>query len=182
MTDKATGEVEAVNRVAVDDEHDTVWTTNTRNKWVAVDNQRTCKHVGTSPGTCHARDIGLDKHHHLHPAKEIADGSMLDFHTLTCKEKQQITAEGAQAALITIHTHICNIDSNETTNDATSTTSQDKSHRRFINKTHVHKGNKRTADGMSPETANQAPDTFGFYHKSKPNRTRTITTRADRMM
>lgn len=63
VTDAATGAREAVYGVAVDDEHNRVWVTNTRNNTVAVYSQRTGAHLAALPKVAHAREIAVDDRH-----------------------------------------------------------------------------------------------------------------------
>ncbi|WP_407555196.1 YncE family protein [Streptomyces sp. Pv4-95] len=102
VTDPATGAVEAVYGVAVDDEHNTVWTTNTRNDSVAVYSQRTGKHLATLPGVKHAREVVVDEKHNLAWASGFGDGSIVAFDTRSFKEKKRTTVEGASPAGITV--------------------------------------------------------------------------------
>ncbi|MGW5171761.1 YncE family protein [Streptomyces nodosus] len=95
VTDTNTGAVEAVYGVAVDDEHNTVWTTNTRNNTVAVYSQRTGKHLATLPNVAHGRDVVVDERHNLAWASGNGDGTLVAFDTRTYKEKKRITVEGA---------------------------------------------------------------------------------------
>ncbi|MEV0266507.1 YncE family protein [Streptomyces sp. NPDC050617] len=95
VTDADTKAVEAVYGVAVDDEHNTVWTTNTRNDSVAVYSQRTGKHLATVPGVKHAREIVVDERHNTAWASGFGDGSIVGFDTRTFKEKKRVTVKGA---------------------------------------------------------------------------------------
>ncbi|RLU89134.1 hypothetical protein CTZ27_22055 [Streptomyces griseocarneus] len=95
VTDAATGAVEAVYGVAVDDEHNTVWTTNTRNGSVAVYSQRTGKHLATLPNVAHAREVVVDERHDLAWASGFGDGTLVAFDTRTFKEKKRVTVQGA---------------------------------------------------------------------------------------
>ena len=95
VTNEETGAVEAVYGVAVDDEHNTVWTTNTRDNSVAVYSQRTGKHLASLPGVNHAREIVVDEKHDLVWASGFGDGTVVAFDTRTYKEKKRVTVEGA---------------------------------------------------------------------------------------
>ncbi|HWU06041.1 MAG TPA: YncE family protein [Streptomyces sp.] len=95
VTDAATGALEAVYGVAADDEHNTVWTTNTRNNTVAVYSQRTGEHLATLPDVNHAREIVVDERHNTVWASAFEDGSLVAFDSRTFKEKQRITVTGA---------------------------------------------------------------------------------------
>ncbi|MFB7656310.1 MULTISPECIES: YncE family protein [unclassified Streptomyces] len=95
VTDTATGAVEAVYGVAVDDEHNTVWTTNTRNNTVAVYSQRTGEHLATLPDVAHAREIVVDERHDTVWASGFGDGTLVAFDSKSLEEKERITVEGA---------------------------------------------------------------------------------------
>ncbi|MFI7103380.1 YncE family protein [Streptomyces sp. NPDC050161] len=103
VTDAATGAVEAVYGVAVDDKHNTVWTTNTRNNSVAVYSQRTGKHLATLPGVNHAREVVVDERHNTAWASGFGDGSLVAFDTRTYKEKKRVTVEGAGPAGLAVN-------------------------------------------------------------------------------
>ncbi len=103
VTDTATGAVEAVYGVAVDDEHNTVWTTNTRNNTVAVYSQRTGKHLATLPNVAHAREIVVDERHDTVWASGFSDGTLVAFDSESLKEKERITVEGAGPTGLTVN-------------------------------------------------------------------------------
>ncbi len=95
VTDEATGAREAVYGVAVDDAHNTVWTTNTLNNSLAVYSQRTGRHLATVPGVQHARDVVIDRRRNLAWASGLEDGSIVAFDTRTYQERKRITVKGA---------------------------------------------------------------------------------------
>ncbi|MDQ0792605.1 YncE family protein [Streptomyces sp. B1I3] len=95
VTDAATGALEAVYGVAVDDEHNTVWTTNTRNNTVAVYSQRSGKHLATLPNVNHAREIVVDERHDTVWTSAFTDGSLVAFDSKTLKEKKRVTVAGS---------------------------------------------------------------------------------------
>ncbi|MGW5333880.1 YncE family protein [Streptomyces bauhiniae] len=95
VTDAATGALEAVYGVAVDDEHNTVWTTNTRNNSVAVYSQKTGEHLATLPDVAHAREIVVDPVHDTAWASGFGDGTVVGFDTKTLKEKKRVSVEGS---------------------------------------------------------------------------------------
>ncbi|WP_320774138.1 YncE family protein [Streptomyces sp. CRN 30] len=95
VTDTATGAVEAVYGVAVDDEHNTVWTTNTRNNTVSVYSQRTGEHLATLPNVGHAREIVVDEKHNTVWASGFSDGTLVAFDSKSLKEKERVTVDGA---------------------------------------------------------------------------------------
>ncbi|MEU6673480.1 YncE family protein [Streptomyces sp. NPDC046925] len=94
VTDTATGAVESVYGVAVDDEHNTVWTTNTRDHSVAVYSQRTGKRLATLPGVNHAREIVVDERRDTVWASAFGDGTLVAFDSGTFKEKERVTVPG----------------------------------------------------------------------------------------
>ncbi|WP_416957777.1 YncE family protein [Streptomyces sp. Agncl-13] len=103
VTDAATGAVEAVYGVAVDDEHNTVWTTNTRANSVAVYSQRTGEHLATLPGVAHAREIVVDERHDTVWASGFGDGTLVAFDSATFKEKERITVAGSTPTGLTVN-------------------------------------------------------------------------------
>lgn len=94
-TDTGTGAVEAVYGVAVDDEHNTVWTTNTRDNSVAVYSQRDGRHLTTLKGVEHAREVVVDERHDTAWASGFGDGTLVAFDTRTHKEKKRVTVDGS---------------------------------------------------------------------------------------
>ncbi|MFI7244959.1 YncE family protein [Streptomyces qinglanensis] len=103
VTDQQTGAVEAVYGVAVDDEHDTVWTTNTRDDSVAVYSQRNGKHLATLPDVAHAREVVVDERHDTAWAGGFGDGSLVAFDTRTYQEKRRVTVEGSSPAGLAVN-------------------------------------------------------------------------------
>ncbi|GGZ24724.1 YncE family protein [Streptomyces nitrosporeus] len=103
VTDAATGAVEAVYGVAVDDEHNTVWTTNTRNNTVSVYSQRTGAHLATLPNVNHARDVVVDERHNTVWASAFTDGTLVAFDSRTLKEKKRITVAGSGPTGLTLN-------------------------------------------------------------------------------
>ncbi|WP_129837751.1 YncE family protein [Streptomyces sp. RFCAC02] len=95
VTDGATGAVEAVYGIDVDDEHNTVWTTNTRDNSVSVYSQRTGEHLATLPGVDHAREIVVDERHNTVWASAFGSGTLVAFDSRTFEEKDRVTVEGA---------------------------------------------------------------------------------------
>ncbi|MFD3512928.1 YncE family protein [Streptomyces sp. NPDC058657] len=96
VTDATTGAVEAVYGVAVDDEHNTVWTTNTRNNSVSVYSQRDGKHLASLPNVAHAREIVVDERRNTVWASAFGDGTLVAYDTATFKEKKRVTVTGSQ--------------------------------------------------------------------------------------
>ncbi|WP_217169248.1 YncE family protein [Streptomyces sp. AC512_CC834] len=103
VTDSATGAVEAVYGVAVDDEHNTVWTTNTRDNSVAVYSQRTGEHLASLPNVAHAREIVVDERHNTVWASGFGDGTLVAFDSKSLEEKKRITVDGASPTGLTVN-------------------------------------------------------------------------------
>ncbi|MGW7074740.1 YncE family protein [Streptomyces sp. NPDC054866] len=95
VVNAATGTVQSVYGVAVDDEHNTVWTTNTRDNSVSVYSQRTGRHLATLPGVTHSREIVVDERRDLVWASAFGDGTLVAFDSGTFKEKRRVTVPGA---------------------------------------------------------------------------------------
>ncbi|NGN63113.1 YncE family protein [Streptomyces sp. A7024] len=95
VTDTATGAVRAVFGVAVDDEQDTVWTTNTLDDSVSVYRQQTGEHLATLPGVEHSREIVVDAERGTAWASAFGSGTLVAFDARTFEEKQRVTVEGA---------------------------------------------------------------------------------------
>jgi DNA-binding beta-propeller fold protein YncE len=102
VTNPETGAREAVYGVAVDDEHNTVWTTNTRDNSVAVYSQRTGKHLATLPGVAHAREVVVDERRNTAWATAFGEGAVVAFDTRTLKEKGRIVVPGAGPAGVAV--------------------------------------------------------------------------------
>ncbi|WP_405566765.1 YncE family protein [Streptomyces sp. NBC_01167] len=104
VTDAATGAREALYGVAVDDEHNTVWTTNTVDNSLAVYSQRTGRHLATLPGVKHPRDVVVDARRNLAWTAGLEDGSLVAFDTRTYQEKERIAVPGATPAGLAVDT------------------------------------------------------------------------------
>ncbi|GGS45974.1 YncE family protein [Streptomyces griseoviridis] len=93
--DPRDGTIEAVYGIDVDDEHNTVWVTNTRDDSVAVYSQRTGRHLATVPGVAHAREVVVDEKRNLVWATAYGSGSVVAFDSRTYEEVRRVTVEGA---------------------------------------------------------------------------------------
>ncbi|MER5442752.1 YncE family protein [Streptomyces sp. NPDC002790] len=117
VTDAATGAVEAVYGIAVDDEHNTVWVTNTRDNSVAVYSQRDGSHLATLPNVNHAREIVVDEKHDTVWASGFGDGSVVGFDSRTFTEKKRVTVEGAGPTGLTVNERNGTVYAADLTND-----------------------------------------------------------------
>lgn len=102
VVDAATGGLEAVYGVAVDDEHDNVWVTNTRNGSVAVYNQSTGAHLATLPNIAHPREIIVDEAHNVAWASAFGGAALVAYDTETLQEKRRISVAGSGPAGLAI--------------------------------------------------------------------------------
>lgn len=95
MTNPETGAVEAVYGIDVDDEHNTVWVTNTRDNAVAVYSQATGEHLATFPGVEHSREVVVDEKNDTAWVSSYTGGALVAFDTRALKEKDRVTVEGS---------------------------------------------------------------------------------------
>ncbi|MFF1546448.1 YncE family protein [Streptomyces sp. NPDC058291] len=98
LSDPATGAVEAVYGLAVDDVHDTVWVTATLDNALAVYCQRTGRHLDKLPGVQHPRDVAVDVARGLVWCSALEEGSIVAFDLRTHRERKRVTVEGAWPA------------------------------------------------------------------------------------
>ncbi|GAA2317867.1 YncE family protein [Streptomyces kunmingensis] len=117
VTDADTGALEAVYGIAVDDEHNTVWVTNTRDNSVAVYSQRDGAHLATLPNVAHAREIAVDEKHNTVWASGFGDGSLVAFDSRTYKEKKRVTVEGAGPTGVAVDERTGTVYAADLTND-----------------------------------------------------------------
>ncbi|HWU07116.1 MAG TPA: YncE family protein [Streptomyces sp.] len=95
FTPPANGTVEAVYGIDVDDEHNTLWVTNTRNNSVAVYSQRTGRHLATRANVNHSREIVVDEKRNVVWSSSFSDGALVAFDSRTFKEIKRVTIEGS---------------------------------------------------------------------------------------
>ncbi|MER6348139.1 YncE family protein [Streptomyces sp. NPDC001595] len=103
VTNETTGAKEAVYGVAVDDEHNTVWVTNTRDNSVAVYSQKTGAHLATLPDVAHAREIVVDEKHDTVWASAFGSATLVAYDSKTFEEKRRVTVEGSGPAGLTVN-------------------------------------------------------------------------------
>ncbi|MET8576863.1 YncE family protein [Streptomyces sp. NPDC005012] len=96
VADPATGALEAVYGVEVDDEHNTVWVTNTRDNGVAVYHQATGERLAFIPGVDHSREVVVDTKRNLAWISAVNAGQVVAFDTATFEEKRRVTVEGSR--------------------------------------------------------------------------------------
>lgn len=103
VTDPATGAVEAVYGIDVDDETNTVWVTLTRNNGVAVYDQRTGEHLATVPNISHAREITVDEKRDLVWVTAVNSGDIVAIDQNTYAEVERIHVEGSRPTGLALH-------------------------------------------------------------------------------
>ncbi|MFD6280750.1 YncE family protein [Streptomyces sp. NPDC060209] len=94
-TPPTNGTVEAVYGIDVDDEHNTLWVTNTRNNSVAVYSQKTGRHLATRLNVNHSREVVVDEKRDVVWASAFSDGALVAFDSRTLKEIRRVAVEGS---------------------------------------------------------------------------------------
>jgi YVTN family beta-propeller protein len=89
------GTPEAVYGIDVDDEHNTLWVTNTRNDSVAVYSQRDGRHLVTLTGAKHSREVVVDEKRDLVWVSAYGSGELIAYDSETYEEVRRITVEGS---------------------------------------------------------------------------------------
>lgn len=105
VLDAATGGLEAVYGVAVDDEHDNVWVTNTRNNSVAVYRQSDGVHLTTLPNVPHAREVVVDEEHDTAWASAFGGAALVAYDTVTLQEKRRVNVTGSGPTGLVVDKH-----------------------------------------------------------------------------
>ncbi|MFC3237955.1 YncE family protein [Streptomyces nitrosporeus] len=101
--DTADGTVEAVYGIDVDDEHNTLWVTNSRNDSVAVYSQATGRHLATLPGVAHAREIVVDEKRDTVWTTAFGSGEIVAFDSRTFRETDRVAVEGSGPTGLTVN-------------------------------------------------------------------------------
>lgn len=94
-TPPTNGTVEAVYGIDVDDEHNTLWVTNTRNNSVGVYSQRTGRHIATRTNVNHSREVVVDEKRDIVWASSFGDGALVAFDSRTFEEVERVTVDGS---------------------------------------------------------------------------------------
>ncbi|MEU8888614.1 YncE family protein [Streptomyces sp. NPDC048442] len=178
VTDAATGAVEAVYGVAVDDEHNTVWTTNTRNNSVSVYSQRDGKHLASLPGVNHAREIVVDERRDTVWASGFGDGTLVAFDSRTFKEKKRVTVAGTQPTGLAVNERTGTVYAADLGGDRIVEVSPYAEEPRFIPAGDGPISVSLSADGRTAYTADQATGTLSVIDVRKGAVTKTVPTGA----
>jgi YVTN family beta-propeller protein len=89
------GTPEAVYGIDVDDEHNTLWVTNTRNDSVAVYSQRDGRHLTTLAGAKHSREVVVDERRDLVWVSAYGSGELVAYDSRTLQEVRRVAVEGS---------------------------------------------------------------------------------------
>ncbi|WP_405667705.1 YncE family protein [Streptomyces sp. NBC_01166] len=118
-TPPTNGTVEAVYGidVDVDDEHNTLWVTSTRNNSVAVYSQRTGRHLVTRPNVNHSREVVVDEKGDIVWASAFGDGALVAFDSRTFKEIRRVIVEGSGPTGLTLNERTGAVYAADFTND-----------------------------------------------------------------
>ncbi|MGX9920302.1 YncE family protein [Streptomyces sp. NPDC002248] len=155
VTDTATGARQAVYGVAVDDEHNTVWTTNTRDNSVSAYSQRTGKLLATVGDVAHSREIVVDEAHDTVWASGNGAGTLVGIDTKTFKEKKRVTVEGAGPAGLAVNERTGALYATDLSNDRIIEVDRGSSQPRFIPVGQGPISVSLSKDGRTAYTANQ---------------------------
>ncbi|WP_151770388.1 Vgb family protein [Streptomyces abyssomicinicus] len=89
------GTPEAVYGIDVDDEHNTLWVTSTRNDSVAVYSQRDGRHLATLTGAQHSREVVVDERRDLVWVSAYGSGELVAYDSGSFEEVRRVTVEGS---------------------------------------------------------------------------------------
>ncbi|CAL9343633.1 YncE family protein [Streptomyces sp. enrichment culture] len=178
VTDEQTGAVEAVYGVAVDDEHNTVWTTNTRDNSVAVYGQRGGAHLKTLKNVAHAREIVVDERRDTAWASGFGDGSLVAFDTRTLKEKKRVTVEGSSPTGLAVDARTGTVHAADLEGDRIISLSPHAKQPKFVPVGDGPISVALSRDGRTAYTANQAAGTVSVVNLRKGEVIRTVPTGA----
>jgi YVTN family beta-propeller protein len=117
VVNETTGAVEGVYGIAVDDEYNHLWVTNTRNSTVAVYDQRTGAHLATLPDVAHAREIVVDEKHNTVWASAFGAGTLVAYDSKTLTEKKRVTVTGSGPAGLAVDEKTGTVYATDLTND-----------------------------------------------------------------
>lgn len=175
-TNPDTGALEAVYGIDVDDSHNTVWTTNTRNDSLAVYNQKTGKHLASVPNVAHAREVVVDEAHDTVWASGNSDGSIVAFDAKTYKEKDRITVDGSSPAGLTVNEKTGAVYATDLEGNQIIEISPDSKSPRLIPTGEGPISIALSANGRTAYTANQTAGTLSIVDLKKGKVTDSVTT------
>ena len=96
VPDAATGAIEAVYGLDVDEDNDAVWASATRADAVAVYDAATGAHRATLPNVPHSREVLVDERRDTVWISSVSTGTLVAFDTVTYAEKERVTIAGTR--------------------------------------------------------------------------------------
>lgn len=178
VTDAGTGAVEAVYGIDVDDEHNTLWVTNTRDNSVAVYSQATGEHLATLPDVGHAREVKVDERRDTVWATSYGTGSLVAFDSATFKEKQRYTVEGSGPTGVAVNEKTRDLYANDLTNNRLIELDPADGSVRFLPAGAGDISVALSRNGHTAYTANQTDGTVSVIDVKKGTLVRTVATGA----
>lgn len=178
VTDATTGALEAVYGIDVDDEHGTVWTTNTRNNSVAVYSQRDGSHLASLPNVAHAREVVVDERHDTAWASGYSDGTIVGFDTRTLTEKTRVTVTGSGPAGLAVDERSGTVYAADLANDRIIAVAPGAAEPRFLPAGDGPISVALSKDGRTAYTADQAGGTLSIVDVAAGAVTATVATGA----
>jgi YVTN family beta-propeller protein len=178
LSDPATGAVQAVYGVAVDDVHDTVWVTATLDNALAVYCQRTGRHLATLPGVQHPRDVAVDIARGLVWCSALEEGGVVAFDLRTHKERKRVTVEGAWPAGLSVDPFTGNVYAADLAKSRVIEVTPGSDRPRLIPAGQGTIDVALSADGRTAYTANQAAGSVSVVDLATGAITKEITTGA----
>ncbi|WEH43325.1 YncE family protein [Streptomyces sp. AM 2-1-1] len=172
----ATGVVEAVYGIDVDDEHNTVWVTNTRSDSVAVYSQRTGEHLATLPGVAHSREVVVDERHDTVWASGYGDGTLVAYDSRTYREIRRVTVEGAGPTGLAVNERTGTVYAADHTHGRIIEVTRGSDAPRFVPTGAGPLSVALSADGRTAYTADQTAGTVSVVDLRAGAVTRTVTT------
>lgn len=162
VTNATTGAVEAVYGVAVDDEYNRVWVTNTRNNTVAVYSQKTGEHLATFPDVTHAREVVVDEKHNTVWASAFTTGTLVAYDSKTLVEKKRVTAAGTGPMGLVVNEKTGTVYATDLNNDQVIEVSPTAAEPRLIPAGDGPISIDLSEDGKTAYTANQTAGSVSF--------------------
>ncbi|MEV5315488.1 YncE family protein [Streptomyces sp. NPDC052610] len=178
VTDGTTGAKEAVYGVAVDDEHNTVWVTNTRDNTVAVYSQKDGAHLATLPDVAHAREIVVDEKHDTVWASAFGSATLVAYDSKTFEEKRRVTVEGSSPTGLAVDERTGTVYAADLNGDRLIELGRKSDTRRFITVGDGPISVSLSKNGKVAYTAEQTSGTVSVVDLRTGQVTRTVTTGA----
>ncbi|MFD7136570.1 YncE family protein [Streptomyces sp. NPDC059894] len=178
VADATTGTLEGVYGVAVDDEHNTVWVTNTRVNTVAVYSQKTGEHLATLPNVAHAREIVVDEEHNTVWASAFTGAALVAFDSKTLTEKKRVTVEGSGPAGLAVDEKTGTVYATDLNNDRIIEVTRDSDTPRLIPAGDGPISVALSKNGRTAYTADQTAGTLSVVDLRTGTVTKTIATGA----